>query len=189
MAVARTLDKIATWVVRLFQLFFAIILMGVLSYMVHEFHKFGFHAPREVVVPEVFSVLAIVVTFFSLVAICFLGYTLQLVAAFLDFVIFVGYLASAALLRHNYHVRNSRNPLRNELINLRLLNGYDGRRVRTDGLVKLLVALVVIQTILFFITTLLSTMVAMKDKRERGGGTFREKRGANDGTVTGTTAV
>ncbi|KAL7275506.1 hypothetical protein RUND412_001547 [Rhizina undulata] len=88
---------------------------------------------------------AIVVAFFSIVAICFLGYTLQLVAAFLDFVIFVGYLASAALLRHNYHVRNSRNPLRNELINLRLLNGYDGRYVRTDGLVKLLVALVVIQ--------------------------------------------
>lgn len=82
--VVKGLMETAVWLTRLFQLFFAIILTGILSYMIHEFHHFGFHSPREVIVPEVFSVLALFVTFFSITAICFLGHLLQLVAAFLD---------------------------------------------------------------------------------------------------------
>lgn len=91
------------------------------------------------------SVLAILVSFFSIMAVCFLDYTLQLVAAFLDFAIFVGYLTSAGLLRHNYHTRSARNPLRNVLIALHAADGNPSRPRLFSGLVKLLDALVIIQ--------------------------------------------
>jgi hypothetical protein len=78
-------------------------------------------------------------------AVCFLGYTLQLLAAFLDFVLWVGYLTSASLLRHNYHVRSSRNPLRNTITDMRAERGMNRHEHRIGGLVRLLVALVLIQ--------------------------------------------
>lgn len=171
--VAGGIAKTLTWFIRLFQLFFAIILVGVLSYMIHQYRDVGVKSPREIIVPEVFvrviflhgipdgsqtrdsatntslltsqSVLAIFVSFFSILAVCFLGYTLQLVAAFLDFAIFVGYLASAGLLRHNYHTRSARNPLRNVLIALHAADGNPPRTHLFSGLVKLLGALVIIQ--------------------------------------------
>jgi len=167
MAVASGTAKLATWLTRLLQLFFAIILTGILSYMIHEFHEFRFHVPREVTVPEVFSVLAIFVCFFSITAVCCLGHMLQLVAAFLDFAIFVGYIASAALLHHNFHHNNNQNPLRNELTNIRIIhNQRDSRQALNSSLVKLLVAGVVIQIILFFFTTLFSVIV-VKTSEER----------------------
>lgn len=92
------LAKTATWGLRLFQFLFAIILMGILSFMVHEFREFHSKVPREVTVPEVFSVLAVAFSLFSMLSVCFLNYTFQLVATFLDFAIWVGYLASAGLL-------------------------------------------------------------------------------------------
>jgi len=48
------LAKTMTWLIRLFQLFFAVILVGVLSYMINQFRHYNMSAPREVVVPEVF---------------------------------------------------------------------------------------------------------------------------------------
>lgn len=98
--------KTATWVIRLFQLWFAIILVGIISYMIGQYNHYGFSPPRQLVVPEVFvcypitpldqhahrrlqkliaqSVLAIVTTVFSIACIFFLSYTFQLVAAFLE---------------------------------------------------------------------------------------------------------
>lgn len=46
--------KTLTWFIRLFQLFFAIILVGILSYMIHQYRDVGFNSPREIIVPEVF---------------------------------------------------------------------------------------------------------------------------------------
>ncbi|RPA94293.1 hypothetical protein L873DRAFT_1830383 [Choiromyces venosus 120613-1] len=169
--------KTLTWLIRLFQFFFAIILVGVLSYMIDQFRHYNYSAPREVIVPEVFSVLALVTTFFSILSVFFLGYTLQLVAAFFDFVLFAGYLASAILLRHNYHNHSWRNPLRNTLIVIRTANGDSSHHMRNSGLVRLLVALVVIQVFLFFITTILSVLLARRTDRERGLG--EKRRGAH----------
>jgi len=169
--------KVATWLTRLFQLFFAIILVGILSYMVHEFRHFHVKTPREVIVPEVFSVLAMVITGFSILAVFFLGYTLQLVAAFFDLVLFAGYLASSILLRHNYHRHARWDTLRNALISIRLAQGENRRPARTTGLVKLAVALCVIQTILFFFTTILSVLVARRAERERGLGEKKRHHG------------
>lgn len=52
--VAGGIAKTLTWFIRLFQLFFAIILVGVLSYMIHQFRDVGVRSPREITVPEVF---------------------------------------------------------------------------------------------------------------------------------------
>lgn len=76
--------------------------------------------------------------------------------------IFVGYIASAALLRHNFHAHSERNPLSNTLIIIRESAFDSGRVSLNHSLVKLLVALVVIQIILFFFTTLLSAFVASR---------------------------
>ncbi|KAL0635907.1 hypothetical protein Q9L58_005150 [Maublancomyces gigas] len=178
--VAGGIAKTLTWFTRLFQLFFSIILVGILSYMIHQYKDVGVKSPRELVVPEVFSVLAIFVSFFSILAVCFLGYTLQLVAAFLDFAIFVGYLASAGLLRHNFHTRSARNPLRNVLISLHMADGNPHRPKLFSGLVKLLGALIIIQIFLFFITTILSVFVAQKAGDRRA---FREKPARSDHQV------
>jgi len=167
---ARGIARTATWLLRLLQLFFSIILMGIVSYMIHQYRKYGGgddSVPDELIVSEVASVLGVFVSIFSIAAIFFLGYTLQLVAAGLDFVIFVLYLASAGLLKDNFHEDSDRNPLRNALITMRGANGESLRVNRHSGLVKMLVAGVVINIILFFFTTILGVYVAHKTGERR----------------------
>jgi len=164
---AATAAKIATWAIRVLQFFFAIILIGITSYMVDQYRDGGFRVLREVSLPLATSVIALILTMLSMVAIFFLSYTLQLVAAFLDFVVFVLYLASAILLRHNYHDERRRNPLWWSLMDVRrsqLENDYPNLM---SGLVKLLVAGVVIQLFLFFITTILGVMAASRSDPDR----------------------
>lgn len=50
------IPKVAVWGIRFFQLAFAIILLGVLSYIIDEFREFrqSREPPREVIIPEVF---------------------------------------------------------------------------------------------------------------------------------------
>ncbi|PWW74521.1 hypothetical protein C7212DRAFT_327006, partial [Tuber magnatum] len=143
--------------IRFFQLLFAVILVGVLSYMVDQFRDFGFGGvPREVVTPEVFSVLAIPFTSFAILAALSLDSTAQIIATLLDFVLFVGYVTSAGLLRHNFHRHSDENPLRASLGVIRTAHGIDGREDRNGRLVRLVAGLVLIQLILYFITTILS---------------------------------
>ncbi|KAF8540698.1 hypothetical protein BDD12DRAFT_563618 [Trichophaea hybrida] len=156
------LEKTATWLTRLFQWLFAVILMGICSYMIHQFRDGHLRVLPEVIVPEVASVLAVFVCTFSIMAIFFLGSTLQMVAAFLDFVIFVLYLASAIMLRHNYHIHGFLNPLTWSLINARKAQGENQHRNMQSGAVKTLVALVVIQIFLFFFTTIMGFLVASR---------------------------
>ncbi|KAG0635848.1 hypothetical protein HOY80DRAFT_413566 [Tuber brumale] len=166
--------KACTWIMRLFQLFFAIILVGIISYMINQFHRYRLHVPRELIVPEVFSVLAIVVTGFSILSVFFLSYILQLVAALFDLAMFAGYLASAILLRHNYRIWIS--PLRAVLSDLGGTWGLPHHVSRNTGLVRLLIGLTVIQTVLFLNTTILSIFVA-KDMEKKKRGLEEKKRG------------
>jgi len=107
------------------------------------------------------SCIALVVSFFSIIAVCCLPYPLQLVAAFFDFGILSGYIASAVLLFNNYHVDNVRNPLWRWLVAIRLAHNQSGRERRSGALVKLLDAGVILMIFLFFLTTLLSFCLAM----------------------------
>jgi len=162
MAVFTGIAKILTWLIRLIQLLLAIILMGVTAYMVHQFREHHFKVLSEVVVPLVASVLGILVTIFSIATIFFTHHVAILLAAFFDFVIFVLYLTSAGLLRHNFHVESHKNPLRNSLDFVRVVSDENPRTHLNGGLVKVLVGFVVIQIILFFITTILSLFEARR---------------------------
>lgn len=163
---AKSIIKITTWILRLFQNVFALILIGVCGYMLHQFNQFHFLNPQEVVVPMLFSCIALVVSFFSLIAICCLPYTLQILAAFFDFAILSGFITSAVLLANNFHADDKLNPLRNWLIYIRLVNHQSDRHRRSSALVKLLDACVILMIILFFFTTLLSVCLAMLSTEE-----------------------
>jgi len=198
--VARGIAGTVTWGIRFFQLLFAVILVGALSYMVDQFRDFGFGGvPREVVTPEVFSVLAIPFTTFAILAVLFLDGTAQIVATFFDFVLFVGYLTSAGLLRHNFHRHSGENPLRAALIDIRTAHGINGREDHNGGLVRLVAGLVVIQLILFFITTILSLLVVRRSETTFDNSPVSEKhsrfsfsrssRGSGEGRAVPSSAV
>ena len=144
-----TATKASIWAIRFLQWSFAVVLMGITSFMIHEFREIdegvSSHSPRELVVPLVFSVLAVLFTTFSIVALFFLNHKMQLLSAVLDFILWAGYLASAGLNRRNYHVRGRQNELWQKIVGGRQAVGLSQRRLRNDGLVKLLAALVVIQ--------------------------------------------
>ncbi|KAI5807738.1 hypothetical protein DFH27DRAFT_608506 [Peziza echinospora] len=161
-----TATKASIWAIRFFQWSFAVVLMGVTAYLIHEFREIdeglSSHSPRELVVPLVFSVLAIIFTSFAIIGLFFLNHMMQIASAILDFILFVGYLASAGLNRYNYHVRGHKNELWNKIVGGRVAAGLSPRRLRNDGLVRLLAALVAIQLILFFFTMLLQVLAAKK---------------------------
>ncbi|KAA8910260.1 hypothetical protein FN846DRAFT_553876 [Sphaerosporella brunnea] len=159
--------RVATWVVRILQFIFAVILVGICSYMIHQYREGGFKVPNEVILPESASVIAMVITLFSLAAVFFLGRTLQFVAVFFDFVIWLLYLASVGLLRHNFHPHREDNPLWRSLVFVKLAQREDPHRHLQAGLVRLLVALVVIQIFFFFFTLLLSAFVATRLEENR----------------------
>jgi len=175
MAVFRAAEKFSIWAVRFFQLCFAIILTGVFAWFLHECRSNHFATLHQISVPLAFSVLAMFVCFFSIISICFLGRTLQWVAAILDIFIFAGYLASAVLYRHNYHILGYNNELRNYLIAARTYRGQDSDHIRITNLVRLGAALIIIQVILFFITMILSVLAA-RSKSNADGHAVGEKR-------------
>ncbi|KAF8448271.1 hypothetical protein BDZ91DRAFT_687180 [Kalaharituber pfeilii] len=171
-----TFAKTTIWLTRFLQWSFAVIIMAITAYMVDQFRDFGSHGPREVVVPLIFSILAIIFTSFSIVALYFINYPMQLLSAFLDFCLWVGYLTSAGLNRFDYHVNGNRNLLWQKLTAGRLSAGMSPHRSRNNGLVKLLAALIIIQLILFFFTMLLQAWVAQKYREESRLHPHGEKR-------------
>jgi hypothetical protein len=154
--------RVLTWITRILQFAFAVILVGICSYMIDQYRDGGFNSPREVVLPEVASVLAIAITLLSIFAVFFIGRTLQYLAAFFDFSIFVLYLASVGVLSENFDSDRDENPLYRSLVYVISSDGDDPDYDLLAGLVRLLVACVVIQIILFFFTTLLSLFVASR---------------------------
>jgi len=157
---AGSIAKLSTWFIRFLQLCFAIIATGVFAWFVHETRDAGLPTLREEVVPLVFSVLAMVFTFFSIFTLLFLSRTMIYAAAFLDLVIFAGYLASAGVYKDNFHVHWWENPLYGYIVYGRELQGESPHGDLTSALVKLGAALIIMQIILFFFTMLLSFWVA-----------------------------
>lgn len=162
-----TLTKTAIWAFRFVQWIFAVIILAVSSYFVHQFHHFFSSAPRETVVPLVFSVLAIIFTSAALIGLFFLNYAVQLISAVLDFILWIGFLTSAGLLRHNYHILGRHNLLLQKLYFGRISVLEPPHWFRNSSLVRLLAASVIIEVILFFITMLLQLFVAKKYRDER----------------------
>ncbi|EPS35265.1 hypothetical protein H072_11421 [Dactylellina haptotyla CBS 200.50] len=190
MSLGSSITKFGIWGIRFFQLAFAIILTGAFAWFHHEISRAHYSSVNAVDVPLGFSVAAIVFTTFSLITICCLKGALQIFSAIADFALFVGYLASAILYRHNYHARCARNPLAVFLVYTRDASGQ-----RTDGsfrncnLVRLCAALLIIQIILFFLSMIISFFLARRgnnagepvvvgEKRRFGGFGRRGQRSA-----------
>lgn len=145
---------------------FGVITLGIAAYMVHEFRAASFKPPNETIIPLVAGILTVIFTAFSIAAVFFLSYAMQLVAVAFDFIIWLFYLASAGLLRHDYHVRRIRNPLFFSVVGVRIIRGKNAHAHMQSGLVKMLGAAVLIQIILFFFTMILGVFAAMKSKDE-----------------------
>ncbi|KAK6362367.1 hypothetical protein TWF730_006059 [Orbilia blumenaviensis] len=164
MSVGSTVSKFGTWGLRFFQFAFAIILTGIFAWFHHQIKKARYTSINAVDVPLGFSVVAIVFTTFSIITICCLKGALQLLSAVADFVLFAGYIASAVLFRHNYHIRCSRNPLAVFLVYTRESSGrfVTSGEFRNCNLVRLAAALLIIQIILFFLTMIISLSLSRK---------------------------
>jgi len=107
------------------------------------------------------------VSFLSLLAVCWLPYTLQILAGIFDFAILAGYIASAVLLADDFHARADENPLRNRLVYIRTASGESSARAaRSAALVRLLAGAVVVMILLFFFSTLLSCWLATLSMHE-----------------------
>lgn len=159
-SVVSGIAKITTWLLRLIQLSIALILLGITGYMTDQFRIFQTALPAAVLVPLLFSTFALFVSFWSLIAVCCLGYHLQLLAAMLDFAILSGFITSVVLLSDNFHVDSSRNWLVLWLVWIRERVGETPRVKRSGALVQALDACVVLMILLFFFTTLLSVLIA-----------------------------
>jgi len=165
MSIGSTISKFGIWAIRFLQFAFAVILTGVFGWFHHELSKARYPSINAVDVPLGFSVAAIVFTTFSIITICCLKGALQIFSAIADFVLFVGYIASAILYRQNYHIRCSRNPLSVFLVYTRENSGNfatDGE-FRNCTLVKLGAALLIIQIILFFISMIISFFLSRRN--------------------------
>lgn len=157
---AVTIPKTFLYALRILQALFALILIGVTAYMVHEYRTYSLiETPPLISLPLSTSIFAFIFAFAGL-------FILPLATALLDFCIFVLYLASAILLRHNYHTHNEHNPLWNALVAIRSAVGEDPRRSRHGGLVKMLAAGVVIQIFMFFTTMVIAALVARRERAQ-----------------------
>ncbi|KAH8145326.1 uncharacterized protein LAJ45_10606 [Morchella importuna] len=165
--------KTLTWCIRLLQLAFSIVLLGSLSYIINEHREFvrpgpySRFIPYEVIVPEVFSIFSIPITLFGVFAVFFFSFSIQIVAACLDLVLFIGWIACIGLLRNNFHTDGRPNQLARYLNGLRRSHGARGHQALNGHLVRLIVALVIIQIILFFVTGMLAMLVAVNDRRKK----------------------
>ncbi|KAK6506599.1 hypothetical protein TWF481_005057 [Arthrobotrys musiformis] len=164
MSAGSSISKFGIWGLRFFQFAFAVILTGIFAWFHHQIKKARYTSINAVDVPLGFSVAAIFFTTFSIITICCLKGALQILSAIADFALFVGYIASAILFRHNYHIRCSRNPLAVFLIYTRESSGRfsTSGEFRNCNLIRLAAALLIIQIIFFFLTMIISFFLARK---------------------------
>ncbi|KAI5841580.1 hypothetical protein DFP73DRAFT_130107 [Morchella snyderi] len=165
--------KTLTWCTRLLQLSFSIILLGSLSYIIDEHREFvrpgpySRFIPYEVIVPEVFTIFSIPITLFGIFAVFFFSFSVQIVAACLDLVLLIGWIASIGLLRNNFRTDGVPNQLARYLNRLRYSHGARDHRSLNGHLVRLIVALVIMQIILYFVTGMLAMLVAVNDRKKK----------------------
>ncbi|KAF3915628.1 hypothetical protein ABW21_db0208576 [Orbilia brochopaga] len=164
MGLGSGISKFFIWGLRFLQFAFACILTGSFAWFHHEISKAGYESINAVDVPLGFSVAAIFFTAFSIITVCCLHGTLQLLSAIADFCLFIGYIASAILYRHNFHIHCARNPLSVFLVYTRDSSGrfITSGEFRNCSLVKLCAALLIIQIIFFFITMIVSALLARR---------------------------
>lgn len=145
--------KSALWAIRLLQFIFAVVLVGILSYFHHLMSRAGYFNYHIVDVALGFSVAALVISMIATLTHLLLHDDSQTLIAILDFLLFVGYLASSIVYRHNFNARCGANQL---VAVFRIIGKQH------CNMVRLVAALLVLQTILFFLSTILSNRLARR---------------------------
>jgi len=143
--------KSALWVVRFLQFCFAVILTGIFAWFHNRIYRAGYYPYEDTDLPLGFSVAAIFIVALAIYAHLRHGPDSQILIAILDFAVLVGYIASAIVYRHNFNVSCGNNSI------VRAFRSVGGDSCNT---VRLGAALLVLQIILFLISTILSHRLA-----------------------------
>jgi len=159
-------------IMRILQFCFAVVILGTAGYLLK---KADWNA-RELITPIVFSALAIL----FLIPSVMLGKrskskgTWAAIAA-MDFIIWVGYLASAGLLRRNFNGPNWQNELA-----VRIARG-NFRQGKIARIVKTVSAFVIMNLILYFFTFLYSLYKAYRAHKNPDAVVHNEKTNLRGG--------
>lgn len=136
---------------RLLEFIFAVILIGVFSWMHRRMKTAGYFSYYVSDVPLGFSVAALVLSVIASFTHLFSHNDAQILIGVLDAIVFIGYIASCIVYRQNFHVSCYRNVL------VRVFATVGSPHC---GTVRLGAALLVLQTILFFSTTIMTFALA-----------------------------
>ncbi|RPA72339.1 hypothetical protein BJ508DRAFT_75999 [Ascobolus immersus RN42] len=195
----RLIGDIFQSILRFLQFCSAVIILGSAGYLLKKAISGDHWHPRELILPLIFSALAIAFLIPSL----FFGFLAKskltwAAIALMDFIIFVGYVASAGLLRRNFNGPGWQNELTSRIAGGRHIPGsdilggrrFDGsiidghhigpgnnysRRGRISHLVKALSGFVVVNLILYFFTLLYSLYKAYRAHRSHEAAITTEK--------------
>ncbi|EGX48521.1 hypothetical protein AOL_s00080g150 [Orbilia oligospora ATCC 24927] len=138
---------------RLLEFIFAVILVGIFSWFHSQMKRAGYFSYYVSDVPLGFSVAALVLTVLASFSHLFLHNDANTLIAILDSFLFIGYFASCIVYRQNFHVSCYKNVL------VRVFATIGSPHC---GTVRTGAALLVLQTILFFATTILSFALARR---------------------------
>ncbi|KAF3176190.1 hypothetical protein TWF788_008071 [Orbilia oligospora] len=138
---------------RLLEFIFAVILVGIFAWFHSQMKRAGYFSYYVSDVPLGFSVAALVLTVLASFSHLFLHNDANTLIAILDSFLFIGYFASCIVYRQNFYVSCYRNVL------VRVFATVGSPHCNT---VRTGAALLVLQTILFFVTTILSFALARR---------------------------
>lgn len=162
-------------IIRFFQFAWGAILLGSAGWLLSQIRQTGVRpGDKGLIVTIAFSIPAVITGIVWLATRRRGNGPTYTAFGVLDAVHWIGYLAAAGLLRKNFNGPSIQNVLAQYIIGLRAGAGLNPHSSRVNGLVKLTVAGVVIQIILFFVTMVLSFHRARIYRN--GAPTHRSKR-------------
>ncbi|KAF3928700.1 hypothetical protein AA313_de0203563 [Arthrobotrys entomopaga] len=160
--------KTGLWAVRSLQLIFALILTGIFAWFHNRLYRGGFFPYEDTDVPLGFSVAAIFIVVLAIFSHFFLGPDSQIIISLLDSALFIGFFASCIVYRHNFNANCSKNTIST------VIGATGGHACNT---VRLGAALLVFQTILFFISMIMSHRLADRRRIATTHPGIREEKG------------
>ncbi|KAK6496898.1 hypothetical protein TWF481_001878 [Arthrobotrys musiformis] len=141
---------------RLLEFIFAVILVGILSWDHQRMKTAGYFSFYVSDVALGFSVAALVLSVMASFAHLFFHSDANIFMGVLDAILFAGFIASCIVYRQNFHVTCNSNLL------VRVFRTIGAPHC---GVVRLGAALLILQTILFFCTTILTFALASRGRR------------------------
>ncbi|KAF3913692.1 hypothetical protein AA313_de0202178 [Arthrobotrys entomopaga] len=141
----------ALWIIRSFELIFAIILTGIFSWFHDRLFKAGAYPFESTDVPLGFSAASFFVICIAGYASIFLEQRSQVLIALMDFCLLCGYIASAIVYRHNFNSNCGENSL------VKVFNAEHEGGCNT---VRLGAATLILQILLYTASTIMAFIIS-----------------------------